>query len=927
MSSLALPPGAELVGGMKLPPGAELVHEQDAQPKESFLGGVWKNVNPIPILKSIAESSRSPYGIALGPGGTMIDLARKHLPGIIETHAEQARKAKQSYDKGNYSESAGHALAALLPVVGPAAAGAAETMTGTEPEMDKFGNITKPGTEPNLAGGLGEATGLLLPFGGPVAGAAGRGVKAGLRAAGAPEMLRAAAESGYGRVLNPTTKANKSITARVVPELLDRGVTSMTMKGLKEQAQSHIDAVGSAIGDAWDNLPAGTKTDFEPVYQKLQEAIEQAHSVPDSSGKLIPKGPEAERAIGNIEKLQQTLLDVAEVDPSGKIQIPVDKVHVLKQYFDDIAARAGRYGGKDLADSSAAEAHGLAADAMRNELALDHPEIAALNKEYSFWKNVHKVVSDTVERRQGQAKPLGRKMARAAGQAAGFVEGGVHGAILGGAAMDALEAATSSPAWKTVSAVLKSKLADAIASGNQPGITLYSKQAQAATESLSATISSDVTEQTAGQAGQGRTGAEIQGPTGSIPGSTAQETSVLIPGEDRPLPAHYALRELSDMQTSHNGVTFLANPKYGLKNDRDYSVQDNQAKVLNGAARGKFDPRYHITDNPDATNGPIVINSRGDALGGNGRGMMLQRVYATNPEGSAAYRALLEQRAAQFGIDPAHVKGMKQPVLVRKIADDAVANSGQAAAAITDLNKTGTASLRPAERAIADSRRVSQSTLEDISNRLDDHGPTATLANILDGKSGAEVLNKMIQDGVISPQERAQYASGDTLTQAGKTRISQLMLGRFFRDPAQLDTIAPAIKAKLERVAAPLAATEAIEGWGMTPEIQKALDLIESARGHGMKNIDMYVQQSGLFGKQQWPAETLELSKSLQRAKSEHLKSATQQYVEKARYAQQYQGPGIFNNFPEPDTPSVAFQQFLKDLKYPAAKVGKAMGE
>lgn len=112
----------------------------------------------------------------------------------------------------------------------------------------------------------------------------------------------------------------------------------------------------------------------------------------------------------------------------------------------------------------------MTADAIREELGEQLPDIDALNKEYSFWKNGNQVVLDTVTRRVGQAKPLGQKLASAAGTAAGYATGRVGGAVLGLEAMTALEKLTTSTAWGTVSAVMKSKLADAIASGNTSAI-------------------------------------------------------------------------------------------------------------------------------------------------------------------------------------------------------------------------------------------------------------------------------------------------------------------------------------------------------------------------------------------------------------------------------------------------------------------------
>jgi len=65
-----------------------------------------------------------------------------------------------------------------------------------------------------------------------------------------------------------------------------------------------------------------------------------------------------------------------------------------------------------------------------------------------------------------QVKPLGQKLMGAAGTAAGYAAGGVGGAVLGREAMQAVEKTITSTAWNTVSAGMKSRLADAIAGGD-----------------------------------------------------------------------------------------------------------------------------------------------------------------------------------------------------------------------------------------------------------------------------------------------------------------------------------------------------------------------------------------------------------------------------------------------------------------------------
>lgn len=61
---------------------------------------------------------------------------------------------------------------------------------------------------------------------------------------------------------------------------------------------------------------------------------------------------------------------------------------------------------------------------------------------------------------------ISAKACSAADTATGYATGAVSGAVLGREVMDALEKLTTSTAWGTVSAVMKSKLANAIASGN-----------------------------------------------------------------------------------------------------------------------------------------------------------------------------------------------------------------------------------------------------------------------------------------------------------------------------------------------------------------------------------------------------------------------------------------------------------------------------
>lgn len=399
------------------------------------------------------------------------------------------------------------------------------------------------------------------------------------------------------------------------------------------------------------------------------------------------------------------------------------------------------------------------------------------------------------------------------------------------------------------------------------------------------------------------------GPSGARRVS-GEKTDVLIPGEDIALPARYQIRELAEIQPSHNGQTFSPNEAYALKNERNYSAPENQQRVIENSSEERFNPRYHITDNPDATNGPILIDEDGNAVGGNSRAMILQRVYGRNAQGAQAYRSLLENRAQQFGIDPAALQGMKQPVLVRALRQDELdALPGGSKWAIRKTNVTGTAQLSAAERAAADAGQLSPELLEHVGSVIEKAGPDATLNDALTGKSGTALVNKLIADGFFSEQERPALMDGKTgaLTQAAKDRISKALVGQFFRDSDQIARTPASIKAKLERIAAPLSKVQGNPQWTLTPGFQQAIDLLEYADAHGIKNLKDVVAQDDLFGgAPQWSSESVKLAEWLRDSKPNDLVGAVRKYVNDRE-------PTMFGEA----TPEESFAQHFGGVKTP----------
>jgi hypothetical protein len=143
----------------------------------------------------------------------------------------------------------------------------------------------------------------------------------------------------------------------------------------------------------------------------------------------------------------------------------------------------------------------------------------------------------------------------------------------------------------------------------------------------------------------------------------------------------------------------------------------------------------------------------------------------------------------------------------------------------------------------------------------------------------------MIDDGVISPQERAAYLVNGELTAEGKTRISRLMLGRFFLDPAQMERTPAVIQNKLERVAASLASIEGHKGWNLSPTVQEALNLIEQAGKQGRTDLRLYLKQQGLFGTQEYSEDVIKMAENLLSRGLNDFGKAVRQYAEDANFA------------------------------------------
>ena len=111
----------------------------------------------------------------------------------------------------------------------------------------------------------------------------------------------------------------------------------------------------------------------------------------------------------------------------------------VRQVWDREVAESGGFQ-VDLKERSVLNAKKEATNAIRRELARDHPDIAKINAEYSLWKTTDEILQETILRTDGQTGLL-KHMAEvgmgSGGMAAGSLLTGTLGGAMGGAAIAA----------------------------------------------------------------------------------------------------------------------------------------------------------------------------------------------------------------------------------------------------------------------------------------------------------------------------------------------------------------------------------------------------------------------------------------------------------------------------------------------------------
>lgn len=321
----------------------------------------------------------------------------------------------------------------------------------------------------------------------PVAGAL-----AGAKVAG----IRDKAVEGVAKFMGAQKNRFVDMVERRTPEILQRGLHG-TRDEVLDLSKAKVAELRSAI-EAAQAAYQGKKIPTADVLEFLEDsknAFRESTPVPlnqllsnpqlAATARQLPDGTfvtdtalsdTARRSMDQLEKLKGVIQSLGpEVEYEKLLKVRKAWDFVVNQ-AGGFTERSGRGVAMDLNTAAEAWAAREGGKELRKLLAEAAPDVAKLNEEFTFWKDMRDVLVESKRRGLKQMGSTLPEKAETAGRlvgTAGSVAGGsgVIGSITGGFALGKVAKmatrAFQEPKWKLVGANLRTKLADAIIS-NKP---------------------------------------------------------------------------------------------------------------------------------------------------------------------------------------------------------------------------------------------------------------------------------------------------------------------------------------------------------------------------------------------------------------------------------------------------------------------------
>lgn len=434
------------------------------------LGGHLRKAPGVAALDSIVPPVNLPVNLEL-------TNTNQKVGGVVEQLAEVAAPGRAIYKAGVKAAEVGAPV--LARVLGP-------TLAKLAPQA-----LVEAGGNAALAKLQGASTGQA-----ELSGALAAGIPTvGAVAVKLANTLRAGAAGDVGRFFNATTKPLKRVVEKRTPEVLARGDAALGRMGRsRESALETFTAARQAAGEAIDEaLSAFGAREVSDAPARLLNALDEAR------GRYVKQTEWASAAAvpDRLKRwIQETLPDgrvrlevplhagkVRQIDGLKRVveaygdRMSVDDLVGLRRAWDEVAYATPGATLETLKSQAEKWSKKMGGDAIRGILETDTPDLAAINREFSFWRDLERAMGATIERKRGQVGGLLAPMAENAGRVVGGVLGASHGpggavggAILVGKAAKLAQRVFESPRYASLAANTKTRLAEALTRGDEASV-------------------------------------------------------------------------------------------------------------------------------------------------------------------------------------------------------------------------------------------------------------------------------------------------------------------------------------------------------------------------------------------------------------------------------------------------------------------------
>lgn len=462
--------GSMPIGTQSNPPAANAAESSAGQPNQDnrsiggFLGNVVKSGGE--FLGGIGQAIMHPIKTVENIGQIGVGELEQ-LTGVRNTpEAQLAGKVNDFY--GQRYGGFGNIENTLYTDPVGAAADISTVLGGAGAIAGKLGKVSELGSLARAGEALSTASDVTNPLAIP-----------GKVLGKTSDLLKSSSNKSYEQALAATTKQNKFLTEPIVkgrdielptgekfhvPGLIERGKTG-SLENLSDTAFEGIRNTKPLYEAAEQAIPGSTKIDVKPIIDQIEKAKED-FTIQGAKGQVVVD----KAAVKNLTDFQKTIKSL-----SSKGLISKESLTELKSLWQKKVAKSGTYYGKTLAEGSQIDMLSTAEKAIRRQLDSQFPEVAKINAEYKFWKDAQKVINDSIQRKKGQTGVVRRGLSGIVGIGLGS-SGGFLGSTAGLLAMELLQEAMHSARWKTISSIVKDRIANALVNQRVGQLNLILRQ-------------------------------------------------------------------------------------------------------------------------------------------------------------------------------------------------------------------------------------------------------------------------------------------------------------------------------------------------------------------------------------------------------------------------------------------------------------------